>query len=392
MPERSPQAPLLIHNTDGVPANRFAEALQREAEACLSRPRYSVVDKDVVPPGGDKHDWMNLADYMWPNPDSEDGLPWVSRDGEANPEARRYDRRRFNAFLLAVLRLAAAWRLRRRAEFADKAAALLRAWFLEPDTAMHPNLRFAHYVPGTGAGRKDGLIVFCAALPSLLDAWLLLHGSGFVDDAAHAAMRAWCAELLDWLQTDPMSLDHARIVNNHGTYHAMLDADLLLFLDRRDEARTLLAGALDRALGSQVASDGAQPHETGRTLSAQYSMFNLRALMSLARLGEHVGLDGWRRPAGAPGIREAAAYLHRHASGEARWPHPQLEPPNWWLLEPLCRAANRVYGDVFDCGRIDSSAAGVSVPPEPAVFTEGWELIFAPSHRQHLPLPEATKR
>jgi hypothetical protein len=47
---------------------------------------FSVMLKSKVPPSGDKHDYMSVAPYAWPNPDTDDGLPYVTRDGCTNPE------------------------------------------------------------------------------------------------------------------------------------------------------------------------------------------------------------------------------------------------------------------------------------------------------------------
>jgi hypothetical protein len=33
----------------------------------------SVMEKLNTPPSGDKHDYMSLAPYFWPNPDTKDG-------------------------------------------------------------------------------------------------------------------------------------------------------------------------------------------------------------------------------------------------------------------------------------------------------------------------------
>jgi hypothetical protein len=64
-------------------------ALSREAGAALTVTRFSVVDKGVTPPSGDKHDYTSQAPYFWPNPATPGGLPYVRRDGERNPELNR---------------------------------------------------------------------------------------------------------------------------------------------------------------------------------------------------------------------------------------------------------------------------------------------------------------
>ena len=50
---------------------------------------FSVVDKEIAPPSGDKHDYMSQAPYFWPNPDTANHLPYVRRDGERNPEIKK---------------------------------------------------------------------------------------------------------------------------------------------------------------------------------------------------------------------------------------------------------------------------------------------------------------
>ena len=57
------------------------------ANAALKAGPYSVTDKLQMPSSGDKHDYLSQAPYYWPDPSKPDGLPYVHRDGEHNPEA-----------------------------------------------------------------------------------------------------------------------------------------------------------------------------------------------------------------------------------------------------------------------------------------------------------------
>ena len=47
------------------------------------------MDKTVVPPSGDKHDYMSQAPYWWPDSSKPNGLPYIRRDGERNPELNK---------------------------------------------------------------------------------------------------------------------------------------------------------------------------------------------------------------------------------------------------------------------------------------------------------------
>ena len=42
--------------------------LIRESDLALTSGTFSVVEKELTPPSGDKHDYMSIAPYWWPNP------------------------------------------------------------------------------------------------------------------------------------------------------------------------------------------------------------------------------------------------------------------------------------------------------------------------------------
>ncbi len=63
-------------------------SLVEEAKEALRVPPPSVMDKSRTPPSGDKHDYLSVGPYWWPNPASSNGLPYIRHDGEVNPESR----------------------------------------------------------------------------------------------------------------------------------------------------------------------------------------------------------------------------------------------------------------------------------------------------------------
>ena len=67
--------------------------LKTEADqVMLSDKIYSVMDKPFIPPSGDKHDYMSVGPYWWPDTTKADGLPYIRRDGQVNPERAFYDK------------------------------------------------------------------------------------------------------------------------------------------------------------------------------------------------------------------------------------------------------------------------------------------------------------
>jgi hypothetical protein len=93
---------------EGDPALQPAlRRLRRDADHALKSEIYSVTLKQQLPPSGDKHDYLSVAPYWWPNPITNNGLPYVRRDGEINPERDRIpDRKRLDQLVQGVKTLA----------------------------------------------------------------------------------------------------------------------------------------------------------------------------------------------------------------------------------------------------------------------------------------------
>lgn len=138
---------------------RMAPPRLPDAERALTLGPFSVMHKGRVAPSGDKHDFLTLAPYWWPDPAKPGGLPYVRRDGEVNPESKRdTDDAPFAQMAGAVTKLAAAFRDTRDERFAARAVLLLRVWFLDLSTRMNPNLDYGQGVPGRNTGRGAGII------------------------------------------------------------------------------------------------------------------------------------------------------------------------------------------------------------------------------------------
>ena len=64
------------------------DRLIAEANDALQVGPFSVVNKARLPSSGNVHDYFSYGPYWWPDPSKPDGLPYVRRDGEVNPESR----------------------------------------------------------------------------------------------------------------------------------------------------------------------------------------------------------------------------------------------------------------------------------------------------------------
>jgi hypothetical protein len=149
--------------------------LLKDAAKALEFGPVSVMEKKNLPPSGDKHDYMSLAPYHWPDPSKPGGLPYLRKDGQTNPEVKEYKDKEYMPQLCSnVQTLALAWYYSGDKMYADHAAKLLRVWFLDTATRMNPNLNFAQAIKGENTGRGAGLIDSRHFI-KLIDAIAMVH-------------------------------------------------------------------------------------------------------------------------------------------------------------------------------------------------------------------------
>ncbi len=318
--------------------------LEAEAKAALKTVPLSVVNKEVTPPSGDKHDYMSQAPYWWPNPETPNHLPYIRRDGERNPEIEKLpDHQNFNKLMSVTETLALAYYFKGDEACAAKATQLLRGWFLDPATRMNPHLNYGQAILGVNDGRGIGIIE-TAGLPRLVDGIGLLAGSKAWTKADQQGLVTWFEKYLQWLTESKHGRDEAATKNNHGTYYDVQVASFAFFVGKRELAVKVLRESRPKRIAAQIEPDGRQPLELDRTKGWGYSVMNLRGLFELAALGERVGLDLWnyKTPAGSS-MRRALDWLVPFATSEQKWPYQQITKWSPTELAPLLRQATIQY-------------------------------------------------
>lgn len=298
--------------------------LIKEADEALKGGVYSVTFKEMVPPGGSKNDYMSMGPYWWPDPEKPDGLPYIRRDGEVNPERDKLDSAQKNKMINAVRSLSLAWFFTEKEEYAEKAAELLRVWFLDPETLMNPHLNYSQAIPGRTDGRFIG-IIDGRSFAILVDAISLLETSGALTEDERAGLRNWFEEYFIWLTTSEFGKEEDNYKNNHSVAYDVQTCGIAYFLGKDDYVRKKVGEVPQRRIDPMIEEDGRQPHELIRTKAFGYSVSNLRNFFDNGELGLRVGVDifNYKNPKGGS-LEKALDYLIGFIGREQDWPYEQI--------------------------------------------------------------------
>jgi len=315
------KAGLAAGNPDLVAA---LKKIVKDADAALEQPIANVVDEGALPPSGDPHDYYSYSPYWWPDPENPDG-PYIWRDGVTNPDRNTSDISRLEAMRDAIRSLVPAWYFTGDERYAERAVQQLRAWFLNPATRMNPNVQFGQKRRGHNYNSPSGVleawrmrwVIDCAILLESYPGWTVEEANG---------LRSWFSQFATWMVESPEGIEESMQPNNHGSWY---NAQLILYAlygKNFDLARKQLDGMPARIF-SQVFIDGRQPQELIRTRSLNYSIYNARALITVARLGRHLNYDLFAyRSLEGRSIELAIDYMTPFILGEKEWPISQIRP------------------------------------------------------------------
>ncbi len=319
------------------------ESIINSANEMMDEGPYSVLQKTFTPPSGNKHDYMSMGIYWWPNPDTEDGLPYIRKDGLVNPEVHGITDKRYMsetqdiAFVCGL-----AYQITKEEKYADKAAEVLRHWYINDSTQMNPNLNFGQGVPGRADGRCYGIIE-TRDISQVMDAAMLIRNSRVWSEEDQQQLKNWMSDYMNWLLTSDLGKEEFTRLNNHGTWYDVQVSSIAIAVGDTATAKRILTGSADRIL-EHVDAEGKQPEELARTRTWDYSTMNLNSLMLLAILGQKVGLDLWTIPDEEdPAIRRALDFLIPYALAPQTWEYEQVLDFNSERIVPLIEEAIHHY-------------------------------------------------
>lgn len=296
-----------------------AETLQR-ADAALESVPVTVTAARAQRSAGGIHDFYSEGDYWWANPQDPDG-PFIRRDGETNPDNFTAHRHAMIRLSQLVGDLTSAWILTGDKKYTEAAMRHIRAWFVDQETMMNPNLLYAQAIKGIATGRGIG-IIDTIHLIEVVQSLRLMEAQGIIEEKELRTIRLWFSDYLTWMSTHRYGINEMEAKNNHGTCWTMQAAAFALFTQNeemihfcRERYRTVL-------LPNQMAANGSFPLELERTKPYGYSLFNLDAMTTLCHLLTTPEENLWDyTTTDGRNIKKGIAWLFPFVKDKNSWKH-----------------------------------------------------------------------
>jgi hypothetical protein len=268
---------------------------------------------------GGLHDFFSEGDYWWPDPQNPDG-PYIQRDGMTNPNNFVDHRRYLMRLSVQVPALVAAWKLTKDQRYATHAVRHVKAWFINEQTRMNPNLQYAQAIHGRFTGRGIG-VIDTIHLVEVARAIEVLKDSPALSMTDLGGVIRWFTEYVQWMTTSKNGTDERDAKNNHGTCWVMQVAAFVRLV-RNEELLDYCRNRFKTVLvPNQIATDGSFPEELRRTKPYGYSIFNLDAMTTICEILSTRRDNLWTFTlSDGRGIGVAVQYMYPYIKDKKNWP------------------------------------------------------------------------
>jgi hypothetical protein len=269
---------------------------------------------------GGRNDFYSEGDYWWPDPKNPKG-PYIRKDGMTNPENFTAHREAMIRFSQIAGALGSAYLVTRDDAFAEKLVPHLKAWFLNEDTMMNPNLLYAQAITGRVTGRGIGIIDTIHLL-EVAKAVMAIEGASVLSKVELKGIKSWFSNYLDWMTSHPYGIAERDNGNNHSVCWALQVAvfsELVGNEEQTNYARNMYKNVL---LPEQMAQNGSFPLELKRTKPYGYSLFNLDVMTALCQTlsSKEENLFTYRTN-DDKSVQKGIAFLYPFVKDKNNWPY-----------------------------------------------------------------------
>ncbi|MBC7846023.1 MAG: alginate lyase family protein [Flavobacterium sp.] len=268
----------MAFNLNEIEKNRVI----KNADGYLNAKPETVTASFCTRSAGTNHDFYSEGDYWWPDTQNPDG-PYIRKDGLTNPANFNNHREALIRFSQISGALASAYILTKNQKYVDQLAVHLKAWFVNENSKMNPNLLYAQAIKGIATGRGIG-IIDTIHLIEVAKAVQAIQDSSALSKADLTTIKLWFSDYLKWLSTHEYGITERDNGNNHSvcwTMQVAAFADLTNDKATMEFCRNIYKNTL---LPNQMAENGSFPLELKRTKPYGYSLFNLDAMASICQI------------------------------------------------------------------------------------------------------------
>jgi len=292
------------------------------ADKFLTEKPVTITDYSSPRSAGGKHDFFSEGDYWWPD-STNPSAPYIQHDGMTNPDNFVMHRKVLLRMSIQVADLTAAYKITGDIKYAQKAVEHLRAWFVNEETKMNPNLLYAQAIKGRCTGRGTGLID-TIHLIEVAQSIIYLEKTGAISSVDLTAVKKWFADYLEWFTTHKYGLDEMDSKNNHTTCWVMQVASFARLTGNEEKMEFCRKRFKEVLLPDQMAEDGSFPLEIKRTKPYSYSLFNLDAMSIICEIlsTEKDNLWKFTLPDGR-NMEKGMKFLLPYIVDKTKWPFPK---------------------------------------------------------------------
>lgn len=310
----------------------------------------AITDEIATNSAGGPHDFFSQADYAWPNPTNQTGLPFIGRDGESNPNTFTYHRMAMRRMKDAVAALAAAYAITGDDRYPAKAAKLIQVFFLDDKTRMNPSLPYAQAVLGAQTGNAYGVIdtLHLAELPVAVR---FLEKSPAFPHAVDLGLKRWFEDYIHWITTSTNGVKEMNNANNHSIACFVQLASFAKFIGDAKVMELSRQRFKEVLFPRQMTNNGSFPLELKRTKPYGYSIFQADNLSLLCVLLSTPGDDFWKftLPDGR-NPRNAVDFIYPYLADKNQWladgrGKDVMHWDDWPVRQPCLLFAYAEFGD-----------------------------------------------
>ncbi len=309
--------------------------IMEKAAKYLSEPPVTVTAFNSDRSAGGLHDYFSEGDYWWPDPKNPDG-PYIQRDGLSNTNNFVEHRHAMVRFSEIVATMTSAYILTGDEKYAKQAVRHVKAWFVDEETKMNPNLLYSQAIKGVATGRSTG-VIDTIHLVEVARSVQLLKDSPSFQAKDYEAVKKWFRDYLTWLTTHPYGLGERDAKNNHGICWSMQAAEFAQLAGDEDVLNWVRNEFTKVYLTRNMAADGGFTAELGRTKPYGYSLFVIDAMAGIAQIASTPKENLWTyKTADGRGMSKALEFIFPYIADKSKWPYKYdvLYWDEWPMRQP----------------------------------------------------------